>query len=360
MISAKPRGRLSSGALEDGVSTQPQRSIRFGRISGACFSVGLALLLSPPVGDAAELIDGIAAQVGAEVVLISEVSRIANPVEARMRAAGAPDVEIKKMKAEVLDSLIENRLLDITAQLAEVEAEPDEIESAMEGIAAENGITLATLRRSVEAQGLEFATYRAKIGQEIVRQKLLGGMLGGKVKIDEAKVRALYDERYGKQRQGGSEVHAYHLIVEAVEPKGWAIDIACEEATERATRIANGEDFLTVARETTPTNPDLGWTHEEELASWMRASIEGLGAGALSEVTRLNFGCSLLKLIERREAKTVAFEEVRRELEGELFDREVENESSDFFDSLRKQTYIEKKGVFAGPSLLEMEPQGAR
>lgn len=351
MISTNPLRRLCSGALEDRPTMGPRRPTAL--LFALC-------LLTPGVAIAADLIDGIAAQVGTEVVLISEVSRIANPVEARMRAAGAPEIEIQKMQAEVLDSLIENRLLDVTAQRAEVEAEADEIESAMEGIAAENGITLATLRQSVEAQGLDFATYREKIGQEIVRQKLLGGMLGPRVKIDEGKLRALYRERYGKQREEGNEYHAYHLVVQAVEPKEWAIDIACEEAEERARRIAGGEEFLTVAQETTPTNPDLGWTHEDDLASWMRTRLGELENGAISDVIRLRIGCSVLQLVDRRESKAVAFDDVKEELEGVLFDREVERESEAFFDNLRKQTYIEKKGVFAGPSLLEMKPRGSK
>ena len=85
-----------------------------------------AAMLLPPRADAAELVDGIAAQVGTEVVLISEVHRIADPIEKRMRAQGVDDSEIAQMKAGVLDSLIENRLLDITAERVEVEALDEE------------------------------------------------------------------------------------------------------------------------------------------------------------------------------------------------------------------------------------------
>ena len=325
----------------------PPRDPQLGSAAAiAAFATGILLASAGPA-PAQQLIDGIAAQVGTEVVLISEVNRIANPVEQRMRAAGVSEAEIVQMKSEVLDSLIENRLLDVTAQRAEVEADPDEVDGAMRAIAAENGIDLDTLRSSVEAQGLSFAEYREKIGQEIVRQKLMGGMVSSKVEVSEGELRALYNQRYADQRTEGREVHVYHLLVPAIERKSWAIDIACQETQEKLARVGAGETFLEVAAETTPSNPDLGWIHEDDLAGWMRSGTQGLRPGDTSDVLKLDFGCSVLHLKGEREVRPTSFEEAREELEGELYDRAFERESRELFEYLRQQTYIERRGIFA-------------
>ena len=51
----------------------------------------LAVVLgATPASAAEQLVEGIAAQVGDEIVLASEVMEIAASVEQRMRAAGAP------------------------------------------------------------------------------------------------------------------------------------------------------------------------------------------------------------------------------------------------------------------------------
>jgi peptidyl-prolyl cis-trans isomerase SurA len=323
----------------------------------------IAVVFSALVGSAglaayaADLLDGIAAQVGTEVVLISEVKRIAEPIEKRMASGGAPEQEIEQMKAEVLDSLIENRLLDLTAQQIEVEAEDEEIDQAIASIAAENRISLETMRRSVEAQGLSYEKYRQKIGQEIVRQKLMGGMVHSKVDIPEEAIRELFEERYSDQPSGGFEAHIFHLIVPAIERKRWAIDIACEEAGEARARIEGGEDFLQVASESTPTSSDLGWIAYEDLAAWMLSGIRPLRPGETSEVLSLDFGCSVLHLVDRREVRPRTYEEVRPELEAELFEREFEVQSDLVLDQLRDRTYIEKRGVFAGSGQLEFDPR---
>jgi hypothetical protein len=72
----------------------------------------LAALLPAPAGADEMLADGIAAQVGTEIVLYSEVVEVVAPTERQMRAAGAPKSEIAKLRAEGLETMIEWRLIE--------------------------------------------------------------------------------------------------------------------------------------------------------------------------------------------------------------------------------------------------------
>ena len=38
-------------------------------------------------------------------------------------------------------------------------------------------------------------------------------MIGARVRVDEKDVRALYDQEYGDQPAGGTEVHLRHILV---------------------------------------------------------------------------------------------------------------------------------------------------
>jgi hypothetical protein len=58
----------------------------------ALLALGVAgVLPAGPAAAAERLVEGIAAQVGGEIILVSEVMEMAGPVEERMRAAGAPE-----------------------------------------------------------------------------------------------------------------------------------------------------------------------------------------------------------------------------------------------------------------------------
>lgn len=303
-----------------------------------------------------ELIDGIAAQVGSDVVLVSEVERLARPVEMEMRRRGAPQGEVAKMRAEALERLIERRLVEQVAERAEVEASESEVDEAIAAVAQENGLTLDALRRSVESQGLPFDAYREKIRGEIVYQKVLGGMVRPNVRVEEAELEQLYRERYAEQPLSGEEVHLRQILVTYGGDDPAARTAACSGVRAARERIVAGDRFQRVAAEVSQTNPerggDLGWLHVDEIARWMAVVLEQLEPGKVSEVIETSFGCSLLLLEERREVHPVSFEEAKRPLQAELFDRKFDQEYRRFVGKLRGQTYIERKGLFADAARL--------
>ena len=176
---------------------------------------------SPAVGTRRRdelLIDGIAAQVGNDIVLVSEVMQRVGPLEARLREADAPGIEIAKLRAAGLEKLIEARLVEQIVRRAELYASDDEIDQAIDSIARENGITREQLEQSVVAQGLTFERYRSQLKKEIESRKVIGAMVASKVHVEEDEVRALYDERFSDQPEGGEVVHLRQILDHA-----WAV-----------------------------------------------------------------------------------------------------------------------------------------
>lgn len=319
-------------------------------------------LAAPTPAPAEVLVDGIAAQVGSEIVLISDVRQISEPVVARLMAAGAPAAEIAKLRADVLESLVERALVRQMVRRSEIEATPAEVDAAIVAIGAENGLTPEQLRASVEAQGLSFASYRDKIAGEIEYNKVLNGMVASRVRIEEAELRALYEEEFAEQPVGGDEVHLRHLLVPFTSAKPAAQQAACERAEAAAARIAGGEAFPVVASQVSVVNPrqggDLGWLHVASLASWMAPAVEALGEGGVSPVIRTAFGCNLLELVERRSYRRLTYAAVREGLRQRLFEEKQREEYMRFIGQLRAKTYIERKGFFADAALLGGEGPG--
>ena len=92
-----------------------------------------------PRRDSETLIEGIAAQVGSGVVLVSEVSRLSAPVEERMRDAGAATSEIMRVRTEALERLIESRLIEDVVRRAQLSVTEAEVNQAVAAIAGEKG-----------------------------------------------------------------------------------------------------------------------------------------------------------------------------------------------------------------------------
>src|SRR5262245_55963980 len=163
------------------------------------------LLLAALCGGAAHgerLVDGIAAQVGSNVVLISDVREAAAPTEARARAQGATDDDIRQLYFEVLEQMIERALIRQVVQRAEIGATDADVDQAIAGIARENKISLDKLKASVEAQGMPYALYRERIRSEIEHARVINDLVASKTRVDEKEVRELYDKEIAKQPKG--------------------------------------------------------------------------------------------------------------------------------------------------------------
>lgn len=306
---------------------------------------------SGPARAAEQLVEGIAAQVGNEIVLASEVMELAGPVEERMREAGAPDSEILRMRRDALERLIETRLLASVVERLELGADREEVDAAIAAIANDNGMTLEQLLASVTSHGLSVDEYREKIRGEIERSKVVNAMVRSRVEIEEEEVRALYEERFADQPEGGQEVYVRHILVMPQGRSASDAGTACQVADRARQAIVAGEtSFPAMAQQISDMNPerggDLGWIHRKDLAGWMSDVVDRLEPGQVSRVVEMPFGCNLLELVDRREFRPISFEEAGPQLRNMLFQQKTEVEYGEWLDVLRSQTHIEKKGAF--------------
>lgn len=313
--------------------------------------VGLAALAS--MASAERRVEGIAAQVGNDIVLISEVMEMAGPVEERMRQGGASQAEIARVRKDALERLIETRLLSSVVERLELEADREEVDAAIAAIAEDNGLTIEQLLSSIASHGLSVEEYRSKIRGEIERSKVVNTMVRSRIQIDEEEIQALYDEEFGKQRSGGEEFYLRHIVVMGKGPKASSNEEACAIVGDARARIESGEvEFTKIAQQVTDVNPEqggeLGWMHEEDLASWMSKNIRELTPGELSSVIEMPFGCNLLQLVDQRAFARIEYEQAKVRLQSIVFQRKTELEYSKWLEVLRAQTYIERKAEFGG------------
>ena len=322
-------------------------------------AVAILWAVVTPAGADEVLTDGIAAQVGGDIVLVSEVMEQVAPLEARMRKANMTSADIAKLRAAGLEKLIEARLIDQVVRRAELYASEAEVNQAIDMIAKENGISREQLEKSVVAQGMAFDEYYAQLKGELERRKVVGTMVAAKVNVDESEVRALYHQRFDEQPESGEMVHLRQILVTESGLVAPNENDVCAPIRDARKRIGEGEPFEKLASEISEVAPaqggDIGWLHVDSLATWMARVVEPLKDGDTSEPIDLPFGCSLLKLVERRGYEPISYDEAKETLQMEIYEKHVEAEFRTWIEDLREQTYIERKGIFAEAAKLGSE-----
>jgi hypothetical protein len=137
------------------------------------------LLLTPPARAAEPVeLDRVVASVDGEAVLLSELLSRAGP--ARLGAGlpsaqpGAPlsPAELTLL-GEALDGLLKERLVEVEAHRLGLGVSPEDVERTLDLVAAQNALDRGALLAALPALGYSEAEYRAKLGQELLRSRLL-------------------------------------------------------------------------------------------------------------------------------------------------------------------------------------------
>lgn len=310
--------------------------------------LAIAALLLAAQPAYAQLVDGVAAIVDKDVILLSEVElRARMAIEMIEKRQGQPPGQdaVLEIYQESLQNLIDAKLIQTYAQRANLTAEEPEIDRAIEGIALEEGVAPESIYEAAAQQGLTRQQYRNELAKQITRMKVISGAVRQRVTVNEGEVRALYDERYGNQ-EPGIRVRARHILIiwpeKATPEQRESLREIAEQIREKA--IESG-DFASLARQYSraPSAQDGGYTtfKEGEVAPEIDAAVFGLPPGEITPVIETEHGLNIFQIVNRFDPAEVAFQDVAESLRGELVERKTMPEFKEWIDELRENRYIE-------------------
>jgi peptidyl-prolyl cis-trans isomerase SurA len=274
------------------------------RWMGAAILLGALAMLT-----AGDVIDRIAAVVNDDVILLSEVDEKLFILDSQGQLAGKDSTEVHQIRRDILDRLIEERLVvqrarsqGITVEAQEVTARVDAAleqvksqfpsEEAFQDALRKEGISITMLRER----------YESDVQQELLAQKIVGREIRGKVEVTGDQVRKFYDEHKDELPQKPEEVHLAHVVVYPIDA---AMDRSARERIEAARkRLAAGEAFETVAaalsEDATRTRGGLlGEFGPGDLDPDLEAAIDTLRTGVVSSPVRTRLGYHLIEVVSR-------------------------------------------------------------
>jgi len=306
----------------------------------------VVLLLAVCAAARAEVVDGVAAIVGDEVVLLSEVRTTMRSVMARVPPGQTltPD-EMRQLRDGAVKSLIDDKLVMQIAKLQGAAASEQDIDAAVNGIAQEEGISVDEIYAAAAAQGLPRAAYREQLGKQLTRMKVVSGSVQGKVRVTDEEVRKLYEERYGRAKPG-ERIRVLHILL-AVPPE--ATPETRAQAREFALKLRdqareNG-DFGALARKysAAPTAQQGGLTvfREADAPAEIKRAVDGLKPGEITDVIENSHGDNLFQYLDRFDPSTTTYEQVADKLRSELIERRTLPEFEKWMAEVRKNRYVE-------------------
>src|SRR4029079_1889109 len=165
-------------------------------------------------GAGARMVEKIAAVVGENVVLASEVEEKAAPLLADVSKVPDPDKRAARaasLRHEVLDRLIDDELILQQAAELKLSVTSEQIDSSIDEIKKQNNIDDDQLRDALRGQGMSMAAYRADLKRQLLRFRVLNIAVGSRVNVSDEEVKAYY-ERHMKGA-ANVQVRASHIFI---------------------------------------------------------------------------------------------------------------------------------------------------
>lgn len=252
-----------------------------------------------------QLLDGIAAVVNDDVVLLSELDRRFEQVRADIARSGATLPPDRLLRQQVLDRLIVERLQLLRAADVGITVSEDILNQAMNSIARNNNMTLAEFTRAVEEDGLVFAEIRESVRQDMILNQLRQREVIEKVFVSQREVESFIAGQ-GAESLDDREYKVAHILLRtasnASSDETAAIQAAAEGLIERARA---GADFAELAiahsqGQQALQGGDLGWRRLNQLPTVFAERLVSMNPGDVAPIIRTAGAFHVIKLMDVR------------------------------------------------------------
>ncbi|GEM_PF-316330 len=311
------------------------------------------------------------AVVGDDSITTTEFEDAIKDLKAKLPSGESIDEEkARGIKLNLLNQLIEKKILIAEAKNLGITVSEGEIDSKMEKLTAEynaeleklkvqynnsdsegnNPITFeewlkekkiaVTFEDWLEQKDINIEQWRRESTYQILLEKLVEEVIGGSVEVSKEEIKKYYTENRDDYDRPVT-IKALQIMVDTEE-----------KAKRLLEEIEGGRDFSEVARGNSispdaQSGGDLGYFSKDQMPPFIEVVFD-MKSNELSGVVKSPYGYHIFKVIDIKGAKNMTLEEAEAEIEEKLKRKKIEEAYGNWFSEIKKKTKIE-----VNPAVLE-------
>lgn len=313
---------------------------------------GIALFLvagfSVPVFSA-EVVDRIVAVVNDDIIRLTDLNKAVAPLEEQIRlkkmAPEKQQEEIFKLRQEMLNSLIDDKLADQEIKTAGIFVDEQEIDNAIEQVKKANYYSDEELRSALTASGISMSDYRKEIKKQMHRNQLVNQKIKSKIIITESDVTAYY-----KAHPETYSIKKKYMIRNILMPVDSGMDAGAKQAIYAKMesvhqQLSAGESFEKMAKAHSEAvnaadGGKLGLFALDELAENIKTAVEPLRPGMFSPIIETDQGYQIFYVENIEDAGGKELSSVADEIRQTLYEDAVNKKFQSWIETLRKDADI--------------------
>lgn len=265
---------------------------------------------------APQVVDKVAAVVNNGVVLESDVDNMMRTVKSQAQQAGQQLPDDKTLRHQILEREVMDSIILQMGEKAGMQVNDQQIDQAIQNIAAQNKMSLDQLRSRLAYDGMNYNDYRAQIRKEMLISEVRNGEVRRRVTILPQEVDTLATQ-IGSQNTQGTELNVSQILLPLPEnPSQQQVDDQEALARQLVGQLKGGADFgkLAVTYSADPQalkGGNMGWAKIEELPTLFSQALSTAKKGDIVGPIRSGVGFHILKVNDLRgESKNISVTEV--------------------------------------------------
>jgi peptidyl-prolyl cis-trans isomerase SurA len=310
------------------------------------FSLLLASLFGVFPALAGEVLDGVAAIVNGELILISEVRETyRDPIF--LGAMGYPTGDDSpELKQKALHYLIERKLMEQQARRLNITVTEQEIVAVIEhDVLPRFQLSLTGLQDEIKRSGKSWEEYKDEVRMDLMRMRVVERQLMSASGPDVSELRGYYASHPQEFRTRGKG-RIWQILLPLPKSATSAETLAAADKAQQIYReLRDGASFEERAGHYSSDSSaidggNMGVFNEGELVAEIDRVAFALSEGEVSEPFRTHFGYHIVRVTEKEDAGMISFEDARPGIESTLGNKKRDRLYRHWMEKLKEKAHL--------------------
>ena len=312
-------------------------------------ALSLFTLLLLPAALRAELVNKVVLRVNDQIATLYDYEqRRAGMAQEILRQQDLSEQERRQLMAQVgelaFKDMFEELLIESRAEQLGVEVAETQIEQQIANMKQSFGIqTDEQFAQALAQSGMTEPELRERLRRDLRAREVMGREVQSRIRLDEDDLRRFYTQNRDQFRQP-EQLQLREVVV--LEEGG--LPTAAERAALAAQirqAVASGKSLADAVAEHarkghTSNVIDIGWVSPGDLDPNLEAAVWKLSPGSLSEPLAARGGLHIVEVLDRKEARVLAFAEVQEQIRMREQRRRMQDEIAVYMAELEKKSLI--------------------
>ncbi len=257
-----------------------------------------------------------------------------------------PDDRLAQIKMDIVENMIDEELLFQESRKQGITVETEAIATDLKKI-KQKFANDADFKKALGESGLTEAELQSSLERGYVISKLIDNQIMAPIVIPDQEIRTFYDT-HPKSFKKSEQVRTSHILIKVDSQAEQSVkDEKRAKLQEVQKRLKVGEDFAVLAKEFSecPSNikgGDLGYFERGKMVKPFEDVAFKLKTGEVSDIVETPFGYHLIKVVDKKPASVVGYEDVKDKIGQYLKKEKTGKELKGYIEELRKKAVIEK------------------